>query len=1352
MHPTPSPTHFQVARALEDKLSVAQRDAISRERRVEELEEQLAKEIARAERAEAAVEKSEEEVVNAGIQAIRLQDEFDVLEKENQELHDKLTAIDAEGAASMMALEEQVAMVAKLEEQLETLKAERSSEDDDRSAALLDMENQVTAQNARATMAENKMREVEDLLAAARSENKSLNAELEKARAECEELSAEMSRVNTEGAATKQALGDQLSDLTALQAQVAEQTSRANLAESAETALTTKFNALEIELKTLHLALDDAVEQNNKNEADLHSAQMGLARKAVENTELEDKLKHMHEIENELKLLQSKLEGVEQERQSLLNRINVSDALLSKVQMDEADHQQGLGACRAELEACKQDASMYKQKLEDSERNLSTAQSAAAEKSQQLENERRELSDKLSAAESGRDSAQRDLDTRTDELSACKADLEKLMASDEDSKTQQARLSIASDREKERAEKAESDLRRTEESLAHMSAHVSELEEKLQNVVNELQEVHKQHETLQNELASTKDDLSGQRKRADAAEAGLTSVQDETDQVNVTMNALEDSLMCAQAKMHEMAKDKAELIEIKAHSEMLEEKLGDLVLEKEALTCENGKLQASMAEQIAAKEAELETLRIRADVTDEKLRTVSAQNEALSAAIKTSDAENAERCREFLEQISKAEEVAAQEKKRAERLSSDLDQARNECQELVAKLSTASLSETSAAQALKDQLANETAKSREALADLQQAKARQAELESMQKVAEQHTLGQTTRADKAEAEVQTLRAEKAHLMADREALSEQLALETSRAEQLLADLKKAEEDVHHHEMQVQDLEDKLKCLGSEFDVLQAERETLSEKGSGLNDNISTLQSHVQELESEASGLRSALDALQAEQDLLTDKLSAEEANAKAESTRANGLAAKLLEVEECSKKNQDGLKKQLESETERADRTSSDLKKEKQDAHELRLQISELSAQLSALRNESETAMLDCKATSEEKILQLQEELRELGSASSARVQSLEAQIQDLKNQLEEGRLNSGERIAHLETEIDVEKSRASELVNNLQLAHTERDAQAESMQEMEVTHADRCRELADRISAADAESAKLSTELEDLRAQLTSEIKKVNRLVDEMAEKAAEQEKLEKALSTALNDRDSANSSTEILKKEASDAATELATQREKADHAVSVAERAVEQQLELAHKLEAATIALTGKEEELGRALKSAADFKEHYEASKQKVQELEQKMVDMQDEHDNEKHEIDLELTELYGLVEQQKESGDRWVSESEQYKAEAQKRRSELVLARWHYFSKLLLQQRMELSAGDSDLTTLAKRAVFAEPLEDPERTIDASQAHSQATSQDTTYEAEGFENLPPLEMSSRKRTIRCLPSS
>ena len=1337
---------------MEDKLSVAQRDAISRERRVEELEEQLAKEIARAERAEAAVEKSEEEVVNAGIQAIRLQDEFDVLEKENQELHDKLTAIDAEGAASMMALEEQVAMVAKLEEQLETLKAERSSEDDDRSAALLDMENQVTAQNARATMAENKMREVEDLLAAARSENKSLNAELEKARAECEELSAEMSRVNTEGAATKQALGDQLSDLTALQAQVAEQTSRANLAESAETALTTKFNALEIELKTLHLALDDAVEQNNKNEADLHSAQMGLARKAVENTELEDKLKHMHEIENELKLLQSKLEGVEQERQSLLNRINVSDALLSKVQMDEADHQQGLGACRAELEACKQDASMYKQKLEDSERNLSTAQSAAAEKSQQLENERRELSDKLSAAESGRDSARRDLDTRTDELSACKADLEKLMASDEDSKTQQARLSIASDREKERAEKAESDLRRTEESLAHMSAHVSELEEKLQNVVNELQEVHKQHETLQNELASTKDDLSGQRKRADAAEAGLTSVQDETDQVNVTMNALEDSLMCAQAKMHEMAKDKAELIEIKAHSEMLEEKLGDLVLEKEALTCENGKLQASMAEQIAAKEAELETLRIRADVTDEKLRTVSAQNEALSAAIKTSDAENAERCREFLEQISKAEEVAAQEKKRAERLSSDLDQARNECQELVAKLSTASLSETSAAQALKDQLANETAKSREALADLQQAKARQAELESMQKVAEQHTLGQTTRADKAEAEVQTLRAEKAHLMADREALSEQLALETSRAEQLLADLKKAEEDVHHHEMQVQDLEDKLKCLGSEFDVLQAERETLSEKGSGLNDNISTLQSHVQELESEASGLRSALDALQAEQDLLADKLSAEEANAKAESTRANGLAAKLLEVEECSKKNQDGLKKQLESETERADRTSSDLKKEKQDADEMRLQISELSAQLSALRNESETAMLDCKATSEEKILQLQEELRELGSASSARVQSLEAQIQDLKNQLEEGRLNSGERIAHLETEIDVEKSRASELVNNLQLAHTERDAQAESMQEMEVTHADRCRELADRISAADAESAKLSTELEDLRAQLTSEIKKVNRLVDEMAEKAAEQEKLEKALSTALNDRDSANSSTEILKKEASDAATELATQREKADHAVSVAERAVEQQLELAHKLEAATIALTGKEEELGRALKSAADFKEHYEASKQKVQELEQKMVDMQDEHDNEKHEIDLELTELYGLVEQQKESGDRWVSESEQYKAEAQKRRSELVLARWHYFSKLLLQQRMELSAGDSDLTTLAKRAVFAEPLEDPERTIDASQAHSQATSQDTTYEAEGFENLPPLEMSSRKRTIRCLPSS
>ena len=74
---------------------------------MEELEEQLAKENARAERAEVAVEKSEEVVASAGVQAIRLPDEVDVLEKENQELHGRLTAIDAEGAASMMALTKQ---------------------------------------------------------------------------------------------------------------------------------------------------------------------------------------------------------------------------------------------------------------------------------------------------------------------------------------------------------------------------------------------------------------------------------------------------------------------------------------------------------------------------------------------------------------------------------------------------------------------------------------------------------------------------------------------------------------------------------------------------------------------------------------------------------------------------------------------------------------------------------------------------------------------------------------------------------------------------------------------------------------------------------------------------------------------------------------------------------------------------------------------------------------------------------------------------------------------------------------------------------------------------------------------
>jgi chromosome segregation ATPase len=465
----------------------------------------------------------------------------------------------------------------------------------------------------------------------------------------------------------------------------------------------------------------------------------------------------------------------------------------------------------------------------------------------------------------------------------------------------------------------------------------------------------------------------------------------------------------------------------------------------------------------------------------------------------------------------------------------------------------------------------------------------------------------------------------------------------------------------------------------------------------------------------------------------------------------------------------------------------------------MRLNISELSAQLSALWNEKEAATQEQKMASDENskrmklILQLQQELREIESASNAKAQLLEAKMQELNSELESSRLKSGERIPQLENEVRIEKSRAITLENRLQLAYAERDAQVDSLQKREAEHADRCRELADRISAAEGETARLSKELEDLRKQFARETEKADTVANEMAKKEAEKETLERELSaakTALSGMERITNETEVLKNTVFDASTELtavkerletatfaaskfeadaaelraelAKQREKADHAISVAERAVEQQLELAHKLEAAASAeadaaelrkqlAKGKGDEVDRALKSETDFRERYEVSKQKVQELEQKIVDMQIEFDNEKHEIDLELTELYGLVDQQKESGDRGVSESEQYKAEMHNRRSDLILARWHYISKLLLLQRMELSAADKSLATPARRAMFAEPLEDPERTTDASQVQSQATSQDTTCEAEGFENLPPLEMSSRKRTIRYLIS-
>lgn len=170
------------------------------------------------------------------------------------------------------------------------------------------------------------------------------------------------------------------------------------------------------------------------------------------------------------------------------------------------------------------------------------------------------------------------------------------------------------------------------------------------------------------------------------------------------------------------------------------------------------------------------------------------------------------------------------------------------------------------------------------------------------------------------------------------------------------------------------------------------------------------------------------------------------------------------------------------------------------------------------------------------------------------------------------------------------------------------------------------------------------------------------------------------------------------------------------------------------------------------------SLEESRVHEEMSTCKIKDLEDKIVEIQRDHEQHTQKIEQELSQLHEFVEQQKEAGNQSCMEAEKSVLEARSLRSALVLARFDYFCKLLLVQRL-VPVGASEDAAVPKRAIFAQVLEEqlPDAgavasSVDINQQSveegaSQSVSQDTTFGPEGFETLPPLHMSSRKQRCR-----
>jgi len=826
---------LEAAKTLEDRLSAIQRDSISNGCQIATLEENFEKERARAQTAETALLKAEQEVVSQGVQVIRLQDELNLLEQEHEQLQARLTEIDTEGAASMMALEEQVAMVAELEEKIAKLEAERSSVSHDSEANLGALREAVAASLARASSAQEKLEKAEAAAATANEKNARITFELEQAQSECQQLTAKLSLMDTQSAASEQALNQQLETVLQLQSEIKEEKDRTERAESdkqqavlSKDRLQDALNTAEIELQTLRIALDDKVAEHRKVETSLRASQMDLTRRAAENMELDERVKQ----------IQSDLERLEQERQILSDRLATSNSLLSTTQTEGAELQQKFEACQAELEAARKDCAQFRGELKASRDELIAHKGVSAQHIMQLEKERQSLSDELGLAESQSAAAQRDLNACKESLQASKDDLARARESIEAHEADLAAVKAANSQlgeelarvtsgsaegldrvveerkalaeelaaaralvaeQQERAGEAEAGLVRAEKETAQVSAALSSLEDSLASLQDEMEQMKRYRDQasetisaaegdrleLQEQIVSwraenarMKRELDQTSQKLSASEKERLKLQEQTSSLDIdrerAVRSLEEdrSAECSRADLAKAALANAEeqAAKLREQCQGLADKVRALQEERGALRSDlyhlqvafeahEGAVQVSGAEfkrenslrlaaqadheaamQSAARELERE--KVRADNAEKELRDLERTNADLSAAIKNSDAEHVEKCRELLEKIFRAESEAATQEKRAEGAVQDLTKAEAHHLELFDKISKGEEDNKD----LKRQV--------EVIEDLKR------------QVAEE-----TKRADAAEASVREIGAERVHLSADREALA-----------------------------------------------------------------------------------------------------------------------------------------------------------------------------------------------------------------------------------------------------------------------------------------------------------------------------------------------------------------------------------------------------------------------------------------------------------------------------------------------------------------------------------------------------------------------------------------------------
>ena len=533
---------------------------------------------ARAEEAETALQRAEKQAKEASVQLIQMQKELELSTQENQELQSRITASDAERAVTMTALQEQMAIVARLEEQLAILGLERS----------ISIESSETAQDS----------------------------ELYKTKSECEKLRAQLLATEADFKQHDAALDNCMSYVAKSEAVLRTAQMQALRHAAEQSQQHGELNNIQLQLNRSKIDLDHC-------KADLLRSQEQLQRKEGELLALENSsTDRIRKLEQEKNDQSEARESNGKQVEKLLAQFNAQKIELDDINCEKQSLIEQLFALRKNTDTMQttlknqlDSAISVKEKAEEELKNAQSSWNVSLDRMKSLEQEKDSWEAALDNLKSELDKSRAEKIDLATKLSSWESNSlnERQERAKHDARVTQEQQR-AFEREQERAQEAEDSLKRAENDAEQLRDSLSHAEELISSLQNEVEELSNQRNTLTAKLSSTEADRLELQERLST----IGSSQDSAARALQEMLSRESSR--AYLAEERFASIEKELAQERVRANEAEEKARDIVL--------------ASSSNIGRADADRKLAAQRIEALEKQLDTQTGQNNKAQASIK----------------------------------------------------------------------------------------------------------------------------------------------------------------------------------------------------------------------------------------------------------------------------------------------------------------------------------------------------------------------------------------------------------------------------------------------------------------------------------------------------------------------------------------------------------------------------------------------------------------------------------------------------------------------------------------------------------------------------------------------